>query len=163
MRGIPVILLTEKSDEASVLRHLEQGADDTILRSVSPREFVARLRAIVRAKRDTADYADQIMVFERLQIHPRKHFVSIDGREVKLTATEFKILVLLASKPGWVFSREEIVSALCNGSSKSSSRSVDVIIVRLRSHLEQCSHYVESVRQVGYRFRDPENRSRKHK
>ena len=163
MRSIPVILLTEKIDDAAVILQLEQGADDTIPRSVSPRVFIARLRAIIRAKREAAEYADQVLIFDQLQIHPRKHLVMIESRTIKLTATEFKILVVLASRPGWVFSRDEIVSAIHNGSSGSGKRSVDVNIVRLRSHLKPYGHLIETVRQVGYRFHDPMISSRKSK
>lgn len=152
---IPLMMLSEKQDDVSEANHLEKGADDYIQKPVSPRVFVARVRAVVRSRRESVDSDEQMLTFGDLQIRPKQHKVFVSGEQVRLTATEFKILVTLASRPGWIFSREEIVEASRGKTSLPSTRSVDVNIVRLRSKIKPLGHMIETVRQIGYRFSDP--------
>jgi two-component system alkaline phosphatase synthesis response regulator PhoP len=150
---IPVIMLTARTEEADVVTGLELGADDYITKPFSPRVLLSRVKAVLRRRRITAD-TSQSHTYGELTVHFEQHVVKVKGATVDLTATEFRILSLLARRPGWVFSREQIVDATQGSDSTVTNRSVDVHIVSLRRKLGSCGTYVETVRGVGYRFRD---------
>lgn len=149
---IPVIMLTARSEDADIVTGLELGADDYITKPFSPRVVSARVKAMLR-RRDSA--AAPVQDFGRLVIHTAEHSVRVDGEPVELTAMEFRILALLAQRPGWVLSREQIVDAAQNPAADVTGRSVDVHIAALRKKLGACGECIETVRGVGYRFRDP--------
>jgi len=149
---IPVIMLTARTEEADVVSGLELGADDYVTKPFSPRVLSARVRAVLRRKQGEKS---DTLAFDELVIHTERHSATIQGHPVELTATEFGILALLARRPGWVFSRERIVDATRSASADVTSRSVDVHIVSLRRKLGELGRCIETVRGVGYRFRDP--------
>jgi len=147
-------LLTAKGEEADIVAGLELGADDYITKPFSPRILLARIRALLRRqKEETADFQAVIHIHD-LEIHPGRRSVLAKGDPVELTFTEFQILFLLAGKPGWVFTRFQIVDAVRGDDYPVTDRSVDVQIVGLRKKLGPCGKYIETVRGVGYRFKD---------
>lgn len=153
-RGVPVVMLTAKGEEPDVVAGLELGADDYITKPFSPRILVARVRAVLRRKTlEPADNQKPIRIHE-LDIHPGRRSVVANGEPVDLTYTEFQVLTLLARRPGWVFTRSQIVDAVRGDDYPVTDRSVDVQIVGLRKKLGACGKYVETVRGVGYRFRE---------
>lgn len=153
-RSVPIVMLTAKGEEPDVVAGLELGADDYITKPFSPRILVARVRAVLRRKTlEPLDNRKAIRIHE-LEIHPGRRNVTADGRPINLTYTEFQVLSLLVRRPGWVFTRSQIVDAVRGDDYPVTDRSVDVQIVGLRKKLGPCGHYVETVRGVGYRFRE---------
>ncbi len=156
---VPVIMLTAKGEESDVVRGLEIGADDYVAKPFSPRVLLARISAVLR--RSAAIEAagggggeGSIIQAGGLTIDPDRHEVHTSAGKVDLTATEFKLLSLLASKPGRVFTRQGIIDAIHEGYAAVTDRSVDVQIVSLRRKLGASTAAIETVRGVGYRFRD---------
>jgi two-component system, OmpR family, alkaline phosphatase synthesis response regulator PhoP len=152
-RDIPIIMLTARSEEADVVTGLELGADDYITKPFSRRVLLARVKAVLRRKAEE-DVVDQggIIHIHNITINPGRHEVLIDDQLVVLTLTEFRVLHVLASRPGWVFTRSQIVEAVRGDDYPVTDRSVDVQIVGLRKKLEDAGKYIETVRGVGYRF-----------
>lgn len=157
-KDCPIIMLTAKSEEHDIVKGLETGADDYIPKPFSPHVLLARVRAVLRRRPAPDKQMDQGTPIEihNLYIHPGRNKVVADGIEVDLTFTEFKILSLLASRPGWVFNRTQIVDAIHGEGYAVTDRAVDVQIVGLRKKLGSCGQYIETVRGVGYRFKDTE-------
>ena len=153
-KHIPVIMLTAKSEEADVVSGLELGADDYLTKPFSPRVLLARIKALLRRKpNDPADEQSAIRVRE-LVIHPGRHEVLIEGQPTELTFTEFRLLHFLARKPGWAFTRAQIVDAVKGEDYPVTERSVDVQVAGLRKKLGSLGAYIETVRGVGYRFKE---------
>jgi two-component system phosphate regulon response regulator PhoB len=151
---IPIIILTAKGEESDIVTGLELGADDYITKPFSPKVLIARVRAILRRKAaEPVSEEDTIRVHD-LVINPGRHEVLVGGKPVTLTLTEFKILHTLAGKPGWVFTRYQIVNAVQGEEAIVTDRSVDVQIAGLRKKLGQAGKYIETVRGVGYRFKE---------
>ncbi|MCG6893760.1 MAG: response regulator transcription factor [Desulfobacteraceae bacterium] len=153
-RGIPVVMLTAKGEESDVVTGLELGADDYITKPFSPRILTARIRTVLRRHSRSQAAESNTLIFPDLQIYLHKHEVLVQGQPVSLTFTEFEVLTFLAKRPGWVFTRSQIVDAVRGDSYSVTDRSVDVQIVGLRKKLGPCGSYVETVRGVGYRFRE---------
>jgi two-component system alkaline phosphatase synthesis response regulator PhoP len=153
-KNIPIVMLTAKGEEADIVTGLELGADDYITKPFSPRVLVARVRAVLR--RQLKEYREETPVLRvhDMVIHPGRHEVLINGKPVQLTLTEFGILEYLARRPGWVFTRSQIVDAVKGEDYYVTDRSVDVQIVGLRKKLGSAGTYIETVRGVGYRFRE---------
>ena len=153
-KNIPTVMLTAKGDEADIVTGLELGADDYISKPFSPRVLLARVRAVLRRNRDTEAQMPSILRIHDLEIHQGRRSVFINGSPVELTFTEFQVLSFLAARPGWVFTRTQIVDAVRGDSYPVTDRSVDVQIVGLRKKLGPYGKYIETVRGVGYRFRE---------
>ena len=153
-RDIPIIMLTAKSEESDVVRGLERGADDYITKPFSPRVLAARVRALLRRQESqrAAEMETTIDVHE-LSIHPGRHEVTLAGKPLELTYTEFSLLAFLAKRPGWAYTRMQIVDAVKGEDYPVTERSVDVQVAGLRKKLGRFGSYVETVRGVGYRFR----------
>lgn len=153
-RDLPIIILTAKGEEADIVAGLELGADDYVTKPFSPRVLLARLRAVLRRRQAEPQVeADRIEIHE-LAIHPGRHEVLVQGEPVDLTSTEFRLLTFLARRPGWVFTRSQIVQGVQGDDYSVSERAVDVQIVGLRKKLGSAGKYVETVRGVGYRFKE---------
>jgi two-component system phosphate regulon response regulator PhoB len=156
-RYIPVVMVTAKGDEADVVTGLELGADDYLTKPFSPKVLIARLRAVIR-RREQEGVKDAKEPIQRgdILIHPGRREVLLGGSRVSLdlTFTEFNILHLLASRPGWVFARAQIVDAVRGYDYNVTERSVDVHVVGLRRKLGPHGEVIETVRGVGYRFRE---------
>ncbi len=152
---IPIIMVTAKGSEADIVSGLEVGADDYLVKPFSPRVLVARVKAVLRRKQALASDQGNFIKVENLEIHQGRHQALVDGKPITLTLTEFQILHLLAAKPGWVFTRYQIVDQVKGDDYPVTDRAVDVQIVGLRKKLGVCGKFIETVRGVGYRFFDP--------
>ena len=155
-KDIPIVMLTAKGEEADEVIGLELGADDYIAKPFSPRILSARVKAIFRRKTAKSEKTEGILQIEDMSIDPVRFEVKIGGKPLKLTYTEFSLLYYLAKKPGWVFSRYQIVDALKGEDYVVTERSVDVQVVGLRKKLGDYGSLIETVRGVGYRFRELE-------
>ena len=153
-RHIPIIMLTAKGEESDVIRGLELGADDYITKPFAPKVLVARVNAMLRRKTRGETDKNATIQFGDLVIHPGRHEAIVAGKPVVLTTTEFRLLHFLARRPGWVFTRSQIVDAVRGQDYAVTDRAVDVQIVGLRRKLGECGEYIETVRGVGYRMRD---------
>ena len=151
---IPVIMVTAKGEEADIVTGLELGAHDYVCKPFSPRVLLARVRACLRRGSSLGEVADAVLHYRDMVIDPARHQVRIADRKVDLTATEFRILHFFARRPGWVFTRTQIIDASRGDNYAVTERAVDVQIVGLRKKLEDYGTYVETVRGVGYRMRD---------
>jgi two-component system alkaline phosphatase synthesis response regulator PhoP len=153
-RQVPIIMLTAKGEEADVVTGLEMGADDYITKPFSPRVLLARVRAVLRIQRAELSEDPKVLNVHEMTIHPGCHQVLVQACPVELTASEFRLLHLMALKPGWVFTRSQIVAAVHGTNYAVSDRAVDVQVVALRKKLGQAAQYIETVRGVGYRFKE---------
>lgn len=152
---IPIIMATAKGEEADVIIGLELGADDYVVKPFSPRVLIARIKAVFRRKIKKSSAASNVPIQMRdLVIHPGRHEVKISGKSIELTFTEFEILKFLMERPGWVFTRYQIVEAIRGENYHVTDRSVDVVVVGLRKKLGVYGRYIETVRGVGYRFKE---------
>jgi two-component system phosphate regulon response regulator PhoB len=151
---IPVIFVTARSEASDAVTGLEAGADDFISKPFSPKILLARVKAVLRRRRAQTQEQTASLKFDDLEIHPARHEVYVQGRSVKLTYTEFKILEFLARRPGFVFSRSQIINAVHGETAAVTDRSVDVQIVGLRKKLGPAGASIETIRSVGYKFRD---------
>lgn len=152
-RDIPIIMLTAKSEDSDVISGLELGAVDYITKPFSPRVLIARLRSVLRRNTDTDENDKSLISIHEIKIDINKHEVTAAGEIINLSATEFAILSHLASNPGWVFSRNQIIDAVRGQNYPVTERSVDVQILGIRKKLESQGRYVETVRGVGYRIK----------
>ncbi|HSG67436.1 MAG TPA: response regulator [Bacteroidales bacterium] len=152
-KAVPIVMLTARSEEADIVIGLELGADDYLTKPFSPRELIARVRAILR--RSKTDISDQeiLQKVHDIEINVMRHEVLISGNQINLTSTEFRLLRLLADRPGWVFTRDQIVGAVHDQEYAVTDRSVDVMIVGLRRKLGVSGQYIETVRGFGYRMK----------
>jgi len=152
--SIPIVIITARGEESDIVAGLELGADDYITKPFSPRVVAARVRAVLRRPRQAAVCDGDMVKIHELVIHPGKHEVTVGGEHVNLTATEFQVLHFLAQRPGWVFTRYQIVDAVHGTDYAVTDRSVDVQIAGLRKKLGRVGDYIETVRGVGYRFKE---------
>lgn len=155
----PVIMLTARSEEYDKLAGLEGGADDYVVKPFSPRELVARIRAVLNRTMPKADESSGQFTFGPLFIDPASHIVRVDNNEVQLTPKEFDLLVFLAANRGLVLKREKILQKVWNYDYFGEDRTVDTHIKMLRSHLGSCRDYIATVWGVGYKF-DPDGGKR---
>ena len=151
---MPIVMLTAKGEEADVVTGLELGANDYISKPFSPKVLVARIRSILRRRSKGDDSADKIRQEGSMTIDRARHIVSIEGERIDLTLSEFELLSFLSDKKGWVFTRSQIVDAIHGENYAVTERSIDVIIVGLRKKLKQYASHIETVRGVGYRFKE---------
>ncbi|MEO0587469.1 MAG: response regulator transcription factor, partial [Planctomycetota bacterium] len=152
---LPVIMLTARGEESDVVQGLELGADDYITKPFSPRVLMARIRAVLRrSEADASGDANRVVVLGGITIDPDRHQVKVEDDAIELTATEFKLLSLIMSRPGRVFTRQQIIESIHDGFAAVTDRSVDVQVVALRRKLMHRGKNIETVRGVGYRFRD---------
>jgi two-component system alkaline phosphatase synthesis response regulator PhoP len=151
---IPIVMLTAKGEESDIITGLELGADDYITKPFSIKVLVARLRAVMRRRQKPPAEKDAVIRIHDLAINPGRHEVLIKGKPVEMTFSELRILHLLAGRPGWVMTREQIVDAVRGEDYAVTDRAVDVQIVGIRKKLGSKADYIETVRGVGYRFKE---------
>ena len=155
--GIALIMVTAKGEESDVVLGLGLGADDYIAKPFKPHELVARTRAVLRRTRQAAvgKQDQRAVVAGALRIDPASHRAMLDGQELPLTATEFRILHFLASRPGRVFTRDQILAASIGANVVVLERNIDVHIRSIRKKLGAQRDLIETVRSIGYRFAEP--------
>jgi two-component system, OmpR family, alkaline phosphatase synthesis response regulator PhoP len=153
-RDIIVLILSAKGEEEDIVKGLEIGADDYLTKPFSPRVLCARVKTLLRRARSLEALEGGQIVIDKISLDPGRHEVHISGNQVDLTSTEFKILHLLMKKAGWVFTRYQIVDEVHGEDYPVTDRSVDVQIAGLRKKLGKWGNFIETVRGVGYRFRD---------
>ena len=155
-REIPIVMLTAKDSEADIIAGLEMGAADYVTKPFSPRVLVARIHAVLRRPDPAPDAEEEAAALRLgpLTVDPGRHKVEIKGKEIPLTCTEFRILQLLAESPGRAFSRQHIVDQVRGESYAVTERIVDVQMVSLRKKLGALGDWIETVRGIGYRFKE---------
>ena len=151
---VPVIMLTAKGEEAEVVAGLELGADDYVTKPFSPRVLLARTKAVLRRRSAHTPEDSVTLQVQDIVINPQRHEVLVRGKPVTLTYTEFRLLHYLARRPGWVFTRQQIIDNVRGDNYPVTDRSVDVQVVGLRKKLGPCGDCIETVRGVGYRFKE---------
>ncbi|MDP6384179.1 MAG: response regulator transcription factor [SAR324 cluster bacterium] len=153
-KAIPVIMLTAKSEDADIVAGLEMGAEDYITKPFSPRVLLARVRTVLRRRETGVKDDSSVIQVEGMQIHPGRHEVTMGENVVDLTPSEFRILHYLARRPCWVYSRDQIIDAIRGHGYVVTDRAIDVQVVGLRKKLGDYGKFIETVRGIGYRFRD---------
>jgi len=155
IEGIPVVMLTAKGDETDRVVGLELGADDYITKPFSPREVVARIKAVFRRSRPADREAEAApLVHGDLRMDLDRHEVRFQGNPVSLTTKEFRILQALLSSPGRVLSREAILRKAWGEDTHVIDRTVDVHIAKLRQKIPLLAHAIETVKDIGYKLRE---------
>jgi two-component system, OmpR family, alkaline phosphatase synthesis response regulator PhoP len=152
----PIVMLTARGDEADRIVGLELGADDYVVKPFSPKELVARVRAVLR-RAGAAGRADEVVRAAGVEIDTATMRVAVDGRRVELTPTEFQLLLTLARQPGRVFTRSQLLDAVHGVSIESYERAIDAHVKNIRRKIEPTpgeQRYVQTVHGVGYRFAD---------
>ena len=152
--AIPIVILTARGEEADIVAGLELGADDYLTKPFSLRVLLARVRAVLRRHHAEPVAEDVVITHHGLVLHPGRHEVLVEGQPVPLTLTEFRVLHLLARHPGWVFTRNQIITAAQGVDVSVTERSVDVHIVSLRRKLGILGEEIETIRGVGYRLQE---------
>ncbi|PKL81272.1 MAG: two-component system response regulator [Ignavibacteriae bacterium HGW-Ignavibacteriae-4] len=152
--NIPVIMLTARGDETEKILGLELGADDYVTKPFSPRELVARVKAVLRRNEKKTPDINKIYIGETLEIDLNKYEVKINNKKIELTSSEYKILNLLSNKKGWVYSREQILDYLGVSDKGVLDRTVDVHIKNLREKLGQYGLFIKNIRGVGYKLEE---------
>ena len=153
---IPIIMVTALGQESDIVKGLESGADDYVTKPFNVTILMARIAAVLRrAKEGTVDFDKDISIKE-IKIQPRTRTVTVGDLKLDLTFTEFQLLYLLASHPGWVFTRYQIIDKIRGDNYPVTDRSVDFQIVGLRKKLGEYGKLIETIRGVGYRFQSNE-------
>jgi two-component system alkaline phosphatase synthesis response regulator PhoP len=152
--SIPVVMVTAKGSEADIVTGLEMGAADYITKPFSPRILLARIRAVLRRDKSSVAGEYPVIHIHDIEIDSKRYRVTVKNKAIDLTSTEFGLLRFLAARPGWVFTRYQIVDAVHGADYPVTDRSVDVQIVGLRKKLGSAGKFIETVRGVGYRMKD---------
>lgn len=152
-RHIPIIMLTAKGEEIDRVVGFELGADDYVTKPFSPRELVLRVKAILKRVHDKID-ENEIIHLQGMTIDVPKHCVTVRNEAIVLTATEFKLLLILAQRKGRVQTRDMLLESVWGYDYMGFTRTVDTHMRRLRSKLGPCGECIETVRGVGYRIRE---------
>jgi len=155
---IPIIMLTAKGEETDIVDGLEVGADDYITKPFSPKILISRVKAVLRRRAKAASVEPSesggVIKTDTIIINPGRYEVTVDDQPIALTPTEFGILKLLAKRPGWVFSRQQIIDEVRGYDYMITPRSIDVQVFSLRKKMGKAGKKVETVRGIGYRFND---------
>jgi len=152
---IPIIMLTAKTDEESILAGFDAGADDYVTKPFSARELLARIDAVLRRTHTRGDAKTGRISVGKITLDPSEHRLLIDGREIEVSPTDFKLLYFFMRRPNKVFSRTQILDGVWGNNTYVEERTVDVQIRRLRKALGRCHHdqVIETVRGIGYRLK----------
>lgn len=159
LKDVPILMLTARREESDKVNGLESGADDYLTKPFGIREFIARVRALLRRRRPGANASAHLAAVTAggLHVDPARRLVRVDDRDVDLTTHEFDLLYVLASNPGIVFSRDALVQRVWGGDTHITERSVDTLIKRLRKKIEADPaepRYISTVWGTGYKFAD---------
>ena len=152
-RSIPIIMVTAKGEESDIVLGLGMGADDYMVKPFRPRELMARIRSVLR-RGDFIEEGEGVVSIDELVIDINRHEVKLEGKIIVLTAMEFKLLHFLASHPGQVFTRENLLNHISSDDTFIIDRNIDVHIRSIRKKLNKHRELIETIHRVGYRFRD---------
>ena len=152
-RSIPIIMVTAKGEESDIVLGLGMGADDYMVKPFRPRELMARIRSVLR-RGDFIEEGEGVVSIDKLVIDINRHQVKLEGKKIVLTAMEFKLLHFLASHPGQVFTRENLLNHVSSDDTFIIDRNIDVHIRSIRKKLNKHRELIETIHRVGYRFRD---------
>ena len=151
---IPILMLTARSEETDKIIGLEIGADDYMTKPFSPREMIARVKAILRRSENPEPKTSILILNKELEIDTMKHEVKLRGKSIDLTATEFKLLKIFAERRSWVFSRDQLLDYLWGNDKIVIDRTIDVHIKNLREKLGDFGDLIKNIRGVGYKMED---------
>jgi DNA-binding response OmpR family regulator len=155
LQTIPIVMLTAKGGESDIITGLELGANDYMSKPFSPKELIARIRNIFRRRQKLLETRSEKIIQEQgLLIDHNKHIVTVDNEVVILTPSEFQLLAMLVKKKGWVFTRGQIIDGIRGENYAVTERSIDVVVVGLRKKLGNYGKAIETVRGIGYKFKD---------
>ena len=152
-RSIPIIMVTAKGEESDIVLGLGMGADDYMVKPFRPRELMARIRSVLR-RGDFIEEGEGLVSIDELVIDINRHEVKLEEKKIVLTAMEFKLLHFLASHPGQVFTRENLLNHVSSDDTFIIDRNIDVHIRSIRKKLNKHRELIETIHRVGYRFRD---------
>jgi two-component system alkaline phosphatase synthesis response regulator PhoP len=152
--SIPILMVTAKGEESDIVTGLELGAEDYITKPFHPRVLIARVRAALRRRKKIPMNGSSSIQIHTLFLNPGRYEVRVEGERLDLTATEFHILHFLMQHPGWVYTRSQIIDSVKGADYPVTDRSIDVQIVGLRKKLKSAGQYIETVRGIGYRFKE---------
>ncbi|MCB2184292.1 MAG: response regulator transcription factor [Desulfobulbaceae bacterium] len=156
--SLPIIMITAKREEAEIIAGLDRGADDYITKPFSPKVLIARVKAAIRRRNmepaTAAEDSEETIAIKDLKILPGRHEVFVSDKKIKLTNTEFSILTMLAKRPGWAFSRQQIIDNVRGHDYMVTPRMIDVQVFSLRKKLGEAGKNIETVRGIGYRLKD---------
>ncbi len=152
--GVPVMMLTAKSEEADVVLGLELGADDYVAKPFSPREVVARVRALLRRNQAAAGAGKLRIDLDGVVLDLERYEISVEGAVVDFTRAEFRLFWTLASHPGRVYTRDQLVERITDGEALILDRNVDVHVSSIRKKLGEHGQRIATVRGVGYKCKD---------
>lgn len=158
-RDIAVLMLTARREEPDRIRGLSLGADDYLTKPFSPQELVLRVGAILRRLHAPPSGAADVLAIGPLEIHRAEHRVAVDGRDIDLTPTEYKLLIILAERRGRVQDRAHLLETVWEAAPDIQTRTVDMHVQRLRAKLGPAGEMIETVRGFGYRLRGGQSRS----
>ena len=154
-KSIPIIMLSAKGEESDIVVGLELGADDYIPKPFSPKELTARIRAVLRRSKDAVHVVDEEkekkVIAGPIALDPVRYEVALDGKPLTLTLAEFKLLYAMASKPGRVFTRDQLLNKISGGDTYLIDRNVDVHIRAIRKKLGAYADFIVTIRGVGYK------------
>lgn len=155
--SLPIVMLTAKGEEEDIVAGLESGADDYITKPFSPKVVIARIKAVLRRAEELSSEGERKVqgniAIHNLLIDQNRHEVRLEGELLQLTMTEFGILTFLARKPGWVFTRQQIIDSVRGYDFLVTPRAIDVQIFGLRKKLRNAGKMIETVRGIGYRLK----------
>ena len=151
--SIPIIMLTAKGTETDKVVGLELGADDYMVKPFSPRELLARVKAVLRRVEARAEKT-KIIKIDDIVIDTGKFEVTIRGKKIDLTTTEFRILAILAERRGWVFTRDQLLDRLWGEDKIVIGRTIDVHVTRLRKKMGELGKSIKSIKGIGYKFEE---------
>jgi len=153
-KEIPIIMITARGEESDIITGLEMGADDYVTKPFSPRILLSRMKTVLRRGSRTEIDPSGKIDYGPIHIDSPRHIVTLNENPIDLTATEFKLLEFLVTRPGWVFTRQQIVDNVRGEDYAVTERSVDVQVVGLRKKLGEAAEHIETVRGVGYRAKE---------
>ena len=151
-QDIPIIMLTAKGEEADIVSGLEIGADDYVTKPFSMKELIARVKTVLRREKPISK--EKVVRANELVIDPIKHVITVKDKPVPFTAREFKLIHVLASNPGRLFTRNQLMDRVWGEEVVVIDRTIDVHIKKIREKLGEIAEYIETVRGFGYRFRE---------
>lgn len=153
-QNIPIIIVSAKGEESDIVLGLGLGADDYVCKPFSPKELLARVKAVIRrGTRQSSNLEGERLTFEGLTIDPSQHLVRVDGATPEFTATEFRLLATLASSPERVFTRDHLINCAIGEHAVVSDRNIDVHIRAIRKKLGPYQGWIKTMRGIGYSFR----------